>query len=59
MIRRGLARRLERLENRLMPAQAEPLEFVIVAVSADGEIGDRFRLTPTGLQKLTRDEDGR
>jgi hypothetical protein len=31
MIRRGLARRLERLENRLMPAQKKPLEFVIVA----------------------------
>ena len=57
MIRRGLARRLERLENRLIPAHVKPLEFVIVAVSADGQIGDRFRLTPTGLQKLQLPED--
>jgi hypothetical protein len=42
MTSKGLARRLKRLENRLMPARAEPLEFVIVAVSADGHIGDRF-----------------
>jgi hypothetical protein len=58
MIRRGLARWLERLENRLMPAKEEPLAFVIVAVSADGQIGDRFRLTPTGLQKLQPSPDG-
>jgi hypothetical protein len=53
MINRNLARRLERLENRLMPAKEEPLAFLIVAVSADGQTGDRFRLTSTGLKRLT------
>jgi len=59
MTTKSLSRRLERLENRLMPAKEDPLAFVIVAVSADGQIGDRFRLTPAGLQRLTHDEDGR
>jgi len=57
MMRRGLAQWLERLENRLMPAQEEPLE--LVAVSANGHIGDRFRLTSAGLQKLQLPEDGK
>jgi hypothetical protein len=38
-----------------MSAKEEPFAFVIVAVSADGQTGDRFRLTHTGLQNLTRD----
>ena len=52
MTSRNLARRLERLENRIMPPKEEPLAVVIMAVSADGQIGDRLRLTSTGLQRL-------
>jgi len=58
MTRRNLARRLERLENCLMPTKEKPLEFVIVAVSADGQTGDRFRLTSAGLLRLPHNEDG-
>lgn len=53
MTSRNLARRLERLENRLMPAKEKPIVVLITAVSADGQTGDRFRFTSAGLQRLT------
>jgi len=48
MTSRNLTRRLERLEDRLPPATEEPVVFVIAAVSSDGQIVYRFRLTPAG-----------
>ena len=57
MIGRNLSRRLERLETRLMPAKEEPIIFVIHTVDGNGRVVGRFRLTPTGLQRLTPDED--
>ena len=57
MISKNLSRRLERLEERLLPTNEEPIVFVIVGVDADGQVVGRFRLTPTGLQRLTPDED--
>ena len=52
MTSKNLARRLERLENRLMPAKEEPIVILVEAVSSDGQIVGRFRLTHTGLQRL-------
>ena len=53
----NLARRLERLETRLMPTKPEPIEIVVHTVDSAGRVVGRFRLTPTGLQRLTPDED--
>jgi hypothetical protein len=53
----SLARRLKRLEDRLIPAVEEPFVFTINTVDERGRIVGRFRLTPTGLQSLTPDED--
>ena len=57
MTTRNLSRRLERLEARLTPAKEEPVVIVIHGVNANGRVVDRFRLTPTGLQRLQPDED--
>ena len=57
MTNKSLVRRLKRLEDRLLPTNEEPIVFVIVGVDADGQVVGRFRLTPTGLQRLTPDED--
>jgi hypothetical protein len=59
MTSRHLARRLERLENRILAATEEPPIFVIAAVSYRREIVDRFRLTSSGLLRLTPDDDPR
>jgi hypothetical protein len=37
MIRRNLARRLERLEDSLLPVLEEPLVLRIISVSPDGQ----------------------
>jgi hypothetical protein len=56
MIRRNLARRLERLEERHTAIKSVP-EFVIVAVDGDGHVSGKYRLTPSGLQPLSPEEE--
>ena len=40
MISKNLSRRLELLEDSLLPVLEEPLEFVIIAVDGDGRRED-------------------
>ena len=40
MVRRNLARRLERLEDSVLPVLEEPLVLRIISVSPDGERTD-------------------
>jgi hypothetical protein len=56
MIGKNLARRLERLEERHTAIRSVP-EFVIVAVDGDGHVSGRYRVTPTGLQPLSPEEE--
>ncbi len=56
MIGKNLARRLERLEKRHAVINNVP-EFVIVAVDGDGHECGQYRLTPTGLQRLSPEEE--
>jgi hypothetical protein len=56
MIGKNLARRLERLEERYAVVNNVP-EFVIVAVDGDGHVSGQYRLTPTGLQRLSPGEE--
>ncbi len=56
MIGKNLARRLERLEERHAVVSNVP-EFVIVAVDGDGHVSGQYRLTPTGLQRLSPEEE--
>src|ERR1039457_2888940 len=47
MISKNLARRLERLEDSLLPVLEEPLVIRIISVSADGErVGGRLHRPP-------------
>jgi hypothetical protein len=57
MTSKNLARRLERLESRLLTATQDPVSFVIVAITSDRQIAGRFRLIPGGLQRLSPDEE--
>ena len=56
MITKNLARRLERLEERHAVVNNVP-EFVIIAVDGDSHVSGRYRLTPTGLQPLSPEEE--
>jgi len=56
MISKNLARRLERLETNVRRAEEKPIVFVIHAVDASRRVVGRFRVTPTGLQRLAPDE---
>jgi len=56
MIARTLSRRLERLEESLLPVLDEPLEFVIIAVDGDGRREDsgiriKVQQTPGPFEK--------
>jgi len=56
MIGKNLARRLERLEERHAVVNNIP-EFVIDAVDGNGHVSGRYRLTATGLQPLSPEEE--
>jgi hypothetical protein len=56
MINKNLSRRLERLEERHAVLNNIP-KFVIVAVDGDGHVSGQYRLTPTGLQRLSPEEE--
>jgi hypothetical protein len=56
LIGKNLARRLERLEERHAVVNNVP-EFVIVAVGGYGHISGKYRLTPTGMQPLSPEEE--
>jgi len=56
MIGKNLARRLERLEKHHVAINSVP-EIVIVAVDGDGHVSGQYRLTPTGLQRLSPEEE--
>jgi hypothetical protein len=45
MIRKNLLRRLERLEDQMLPLTAEPLVLVIIGVDADGQRVEHCRFT--------------
>jgi hypothetical protein len=45
MISKNLARRLERLEDRLLPTNEDPLVFVIIGVDPDGQKAEHCRFT--------------
>jgi hypothetical protein len=45
MTNKSLVRRLERLEDRLLPTNEEPIVLVIHAVDADGRSEERIRFT--------------
>jgi hypothetical protein len=56
MITKNLARRLERLEQHHAVINNVP-EFVIVAVDGDGHVSGQYRLTATGLEPLSPEEE--
>jgi hypothetical protein len=45
MTGRNLSRRLDRLEERLIPATEEPLQIVARYVSTDGDVAEAYRVT--------------
>jgi hypothetical protein len=57
MTSKSLVRRLERLEERHNLANKEPTVIVIEVVDASGQVVERFRMTPTGPQLLSPEED--
>jgi hypothetical protein len=57
MTSKNLTRRLERLEERHNLDNKDPIVIVIVGVDASGQVVDRFRMTPTGPQRLSLEEE--
>ena len=55
MTTRNLHRRLDRLEERLIPAIEEPLQIVVRYASTDGDIAEAYRVTvvPSKQSPLT------
>ena len=49
-------RRLERLEERHDLANKEPTVIVIEVVDASGQVVERFRMTPTGPERLSSED---
>ena len=54
MISKNLARRLERLEEQLIPASKEPLTIVVHYVSTDGDVSEAYRVTVPNVARKPR-----
>jgi len=55
MNNKNLARRLERLEDRMLPASGEPLVIEVRGVDTDGKVVSTLRLTiPAGPRSTGR-----
>ena len=50
-------RRLERLEDRHNLANKEPFVIIIEVVDASGQVVERFRMTPTGPERLSSEDE--
>lgn len=57
MLTGRLGRRLERLEDRLLPHKDEPMEFIIEYVGMDGQIVSTFVLGAEGSRTWTESND--
>jgi hypothetical protein len=61
MIKRSLVRKLERLEERVVPANLEPEFIYLQYVNPDGTVDrtDRFEIKPSALDRAWLKKTGR
>jgi hypothetical protein len=54
MISKNISRRLERLEERLLPSNEEPVVIVVQGVDTDGQVVQSFQLTVPAYPRLVK-----